>query len=53
MATAAPVSRDATYPAETVAKLFAPPEREEPAVKLRRLLKEAQAKGSYLHTAGA
>jgi isocitrate lyase len=53
MATAAPVSSNATYPAETVAKLFAPPEREEPAVKLRRLLKEAQAKGSYLHTAGA
>ncbi len=53
MATAAPVSAHATYPAETVAKLFAPPEREEPAVKLRRLLKEAQAKGSYLHTAGA
>jgi isocitrate lyase len=53
MATAAPVSSDATYPAETVAKLFAPPEREEPAVKLRRLLKEAQAKGSFLHTAGA
>jgi isocitrate lyase len=53
MATAAPVSLDATYPAEVVAKLFAPPESEVPAVKLRRLLKEAQAKGSYLHTAGA
>jgi isocitrate lyase len=53
MATAAPVSSDATYPAEVVAKLFAPPEAEVPAVKLRRLLKEAQAKGSYLHTAGA
>jgi isocitrate lyase len=53
MATAAPVSADATYPAEVVAKLFAPPEAEVPAVKLRRLLKEAQAKGSYLHTAGA
>jgi isocitrate lyase len=53
MATAAPVSPNATYPAETVAKLFAPPEREEPAAKLRRLLKEAQAQGSYLHTAGA
>jgi isocitrate lyase len=53
MATAAPVSSNATYPAETVAKLFAPPEREEPAVKLRRLLREAQARGSYLHTAGA
>jgi isocitrate lyase len=53
MAIVAPVSSDATYPAETVAKLFAPPEREEPAVKLRRLLREAQARGSYLHTAGA
>jgi isocitrate lyase len=53
MATAAPVSANATYPAEVVAKLFAPPEAEVPAVKLRRLLKEAQAKGSYLHTAGA
>ncbi len=53
MATVAPVSPNATYPAETVAKLFAPPEREAPAVKLRRLLKEAQARESYLHTAGA
>ena len=53
MATAAPVSANATYPAEVVAKLFAPPESEVPALKLRRLLKEAQAKGSYLHTAGA
>jgi isocitrate lyase len=53
MATAAPVSPNATYPAEVVAKLFAPPEAEVPALKLRRLLKEAQAKGSYLHTAGA
>ena len=53
MATAAPVSANATYPAEVVAKLFAPPEAEVPAVKLRRLLKEAHAKGSYLHTAGA
>jgi isocitrate lyase len=53
MATAAPVSANATYPAEVVAKLFAPPEAEVPAVKLRRLLKEAQAKGSYLHTVGA
>jgi isocitrate lyase len=53
MATAAPVSANATYPADVVAKLFAPPEAEVPALKLRRLLKEAQAKGSYLHTAGA
>jgi isocitrate lyase len=61
MATAAPVSSparppvmpDAQYPAEQLAKLFAPPEREEPATKLRRLLHEARAKKSYLHTAGA
>lgn len=51
--TAAPVSPHASYPAEAIAKLFAPPEREVPALKLRRLLQEAQAKGSYLHTAGA
>ncbi len=51
--TAAPVSPNATYPAEAIAKLFAPPEREVPAVKFRRLLNEAKAKGSYLHTAGA
>jgi isocitrate lyase len=53
MATAAPSFPNAAYPAEVVAKLFAPPEAEVPAVKLRRLLKQAQAKGSYLHTAGA
>jgi isocitrate lyase len=54
MATATPpVSPHATYPAEAVGRLFAPPETEEPADKLRRLLREAQAKGSYLHTAGA
>ena len=51
--TAAPVSPNATYPAEALAKLFAPPEREEPAAKLRRLLHEARTKRSYLHTAGA
>jgi isocitrate lyase len=44
---------DAQYPAEQLAKLFAPPEKEEPATKLRRLLHEARAKKSYLHTAGA
>ncbi|MGH7527440.1 MAG: isocitrate lyase/PEP mutase family protein [Gemmatimonadales bacterium] len=54
MATATPpVSTHASYPAEAVGRLFAPPEAEEPADKLRRLLREAQAKGSYLHTAGA
>ena len=53
MATAAPVSPNATFPADAISKLFAPPEREHPADKLRRLLHDAKAKGSYLHTAGA
>jgi len=54
MATATPPSSShATYPADLVSKLFAPPETEVPADKLRRLLREAQAKGSFLHTAGA
>ena len=54
MATATPlISPHASYPADLVNKLFAPPETEVPADKLRRLLREAQAKGSYLHTAGA
>jgi isocitrate lyase len=54
MATATPpVSPHTTYPAEAVGRLFAPPETEHPADKLRRLLREAHAKGSYLHTAGA
>ncbi len=48
-----PRTADSTYPADQLAKLFAPPEREEPALKLRRLLHEARAKKSYLHTAGA
>ena len=39
MATATPpVSAHSTYPAEALGKLFAPPETEEPADKLRRLL---------------
>jgi isocitrate lyase len=46
-------SARAAYPAEAVAKLFAPPENEEPANKLRRLLREAHARKSFLHTAGA
>jgi isocitrate lyase len=54
MATATtPVSSKASYPAEAVNRLFAPPEREVPADKLRRLLQEARDKGTYLHTAGA
>ena len=46
-------SARAAYPAEAVAKLFAPPENEEPSTKLRRLLREAHARKSFLHTAGA
>jgi isocitrate lyase len=54
MATASrPVSPHAAYPAEAVGRLFAPPEDEVPALKLRRLLHEARDKGSFLHTAGA
>jgi isocitrate lyase len=54
MATATPpTSPHANYPADLVCKLFAPPEAEVPADKLRRLLREAQSKGSFLHTAGA
>jgi len=36
-----------------MAKLLAPPETENPAVKLRRLLHEARDARSYLHSAGA
>jgi isocitrate lyase len=54
MATATPpVSAHVAYPADAVAKLVAPPENEQPADKLRRLLHEARASNSYLHTAGA
>ncbi len=43
MATAtSPVSTKVTYPAEAVGKLFAPPDMEVPADKLRRLLHEAR-----------
>jgi isocitrate lyase len=54
MATATPLmSPNAAYPAEAVSRLFAPPETEVPALKLRRLLHEARDKGTFLHTAGA
>jgi isocitrate lyase len=54
MATATnPASSKVSYPAEAVNRLFAPPEREVPADKLRRLLHEARDKKSFLHTAGA
>ena len=54
MATATrPASAHAVYPVEALQKLFAPPETELPAEKLRRLLHEARARKTYLHTAGA
>jgi hypothetical protein len=54
MATATPpVSAHAVYPAQALEKLFAPPEAEQPADKLRRLLHEARDRKSFLHTAGA
>jgi len=46
-------SENGKYPAAQVATVSAPPETENPADKFRRLLKEAQAKGSYVATAGA
>jgi isocitrate lyase len=48
-----PGSAHAVYPADAIGKLFAPPETEEPADKLRRLLREAHGRKSFLHTAGA
>ena len=54
MATATPpASPKVTYPAEAVNRLFAPPESEVPADKLRRLLLDARDRGTFLHTAGA
>ncbi|HKU60768.1 MAG TPA: isocitrate lyase/phosphoenolpyruvate mutase family protein [Gemmatimonadales bacterium] len=54
MATAtSPVSTKVSYPTEAVNKLFAPPDLEVPADKLRRLLHEARDRKSYLHSAGA
>ena len=54
MATATPpANKNAVYPKAEVARLLAPPEQEQPSAKLRRLLHEARARKSYLHTAGA
>ena len=54
MATATPpASPKVSYPAEAVNRLFAPPESEVPADKLRRLLHQARDTKSFLHTAGA
>ena len=47
------VSPHAAYPEAEIARLFAPAESEHPADKLRRLLREAAAAKSFLHTAGA
>ena len=48
-----PAAGKVTYPSAEIGKLLAPPETENPAAKLRRLLHEARDKGSYLHSAGA
>jgi len=54
MATATPpANKNAVYPKAEVARLLAPPEQEQPSAKLRRLLHEARARKSYVHTAGA
>jgi isocitrate lyase len=50
---ARPSFPDAQYSAAEIGRLFAPPETEVPADKLRRLLHEARAAGSYIHSAGA
>jgi hypothetical protein len=48
-----PAAGKVHFPADEIGKLLAPPEAENPAAKLRRLLHEAREKGSYLHSAGA
>ena len=48
-----PAAGKVHFPADEIGKLLAPPETENPAAKLRRLLHEARDKGSYLHSAGA
>ncbi len=54
MATATrPATPNSTFPADAIGRLFAPPEAEEPADKLRRLLRSAHETGSYIHSAGA
>ena len=54
MATATPAQgSNASYPADEVARLFAPPDTEAPHTRLRRLLHEARDRKGYLHTAGA
>ncbi|MBA3659534.1 MAG: isocitrate lyase/phosphoenolpyruvate mutase family protein [Gemmatimonadales bacterium] len=54
MATATrPATPNSAFPADAIGRLFAPPEAEEPADKLRRLLRTAHDTGSYIHSAGA
>ena len=48
-----PAAGKVNFPAEAISKLLAPPENENPAAKLRRLLHTARDAGSYLHSAGA
>ncbi len=53
MTATSPVRAPVVYPTAELAKLLAPPEKEHPAAKLRRLLHEARDAGSYIHSAGA
>ena len=43
--TAAPVSPNATYPADALAKLFAPPERERPPISFAGCFKRPEPRG--------
>ena len=52
-APAKPSKAAPAFPDAELRKLLAPPEKEQPAAKLRRLLNEANAKRSYIHSAGA
>ncbi len=53
MSASSPVRASVAYPTDELARLLAPPEKEHPATKLRRLLHEARDAGSYIHSAGA
>ncbi len=48
-----PAAGKVNFPSDEIGKLLAPPETENPAAKLRRLLHEARDTGSFLHSAGA
>ncbi len=53
MASGPSPDKTSRYPEADIARLFAPAEDEHPAAKLRRVLTEAHAAGSFVHTAGA